>query len=424
MRFASLSAWLGWLEQSHPKEIDLGLDRIRQVAERLDLLNPSAKVVTVAGTNGKGSCVTATAGLLRAAGKSVGVYTSPHLLHYNERIQINGQPVSDELICTAFEQIADAAAEISLTYFEYGTLAALLIFTRQAVDVMVLEVGLGGRLDAVNIIDADVAVITSIALDHQDWLGDNREDIGREKAGIVRAGQYFVCADEQPPLSIVDIAQKLNTQAHYLGREFSYQREGNRWHWQGVDKHKAAITLADMAQPHLPLPSLAAALQVVQWFDLQLSAAQVEQALLSLVLPGRFQKLVHRGSELVLDVAHNPAATQYFAKRLQADPAQGRTLAIVAMMADKDRRASLANLVDVVDGWNLLDLAPLPRAATPAMLAEDLESLGATANARGTAQDLLAKLLSESGQGDRILVFGSFFTVAAVLALIQADAHN
>lgn len=424
MRFASLTAWLGWLEQSHPKEIDLGLDRIRQVAERLDLLTPSARVVTVAGTNGKGSCVTATAGLLRAAGQSVGVYTSPHLLRYNERIQISGQPVSDEFICAAFEQIADAAAEISLTYFEYGTLAALLIFTQQAVDVMVLEVGLGGRLDAVNIIDADVAVITSIALDHQDWLGDNREDIGREKAGILRAGQYFVCADEQPPVSIVDIAQKLNTQSHYLGREFNYQLDGNRWHWQGVAKHNGAITLADMAQPHLPLPSLAAALQVVQWFGLQLTAAQVEQTLLNLVLPGRFQKLIYQGRELVLDVAHNPAATHYFARRLHADPTQGRTLAIVAMMADKDRRASLANLVDVVDDWNLLDLASLPRAATPDMLAEDLASLSVTVGERGAAQDLLTKLLSKSGQGDRILVFGSFFTVAAVLALVQADAHN
>lgn len=424
MRFASLTAWLGWLEQNHPKEIDLGLDRTRQVAERLNLLTPSAKVVTVAGTNGKGSCVTATAGLLRAAGQSVGVYTSPHLLRYNERIQIDGQPVSDELICAAFEEIADAAAEISLTYFEYGTLAALLIFTQQAVDVMVLEVGLGGRLDAVNIIDADVAVITSIALDHQDWLGDNREDIGREKAGILRVGQYFVCADEQPPVSIVDIAQKLNTQACYLGREFSYQLDGDRWHWQGSDKFKSLVTFADMALPHLPLPSLAASLQVVQWFGLQLTAVQVEQTLLSLELPGRFQKLIYQGRELVLDVAHNPAATHYFAKRLQADPAQGRTLAIVAMMADKDRRASLANLVDQVDDWNLLDLTPLSRAATPDVLAEDLASLSVTVGERGAAQDLLAKLLSKSGQDDRILVFGSFFTVAAVLALVQADAHN
>jgi dihydrofolate synthase / folylpolyglutamate synthase len=421
MRFASLTAWLGWLEQSHPKEIDLGLDRIRRVAERLDLLNLSAKVVTVAGTNGKGSCVTATAGLLRAAGLSVGVYTSPHLLRYNERIQLNGQLVSDELICTAFEQIADAANGISLTYFEYGTLAALLIFKQQAVDAMVLEVGLGGRLDAINIIDADVGVITSIALDHQDWLGDNREDIGREKAGILRAGQYFVCADEQPPASIVDIAQKLDTRSHYIGREFSYQLEGNRWHWQGSDKQGHAVALNNMVQPRLPLPSMAAALQVVQWFGLQLNAVQVEQTLLNLVLPGRFQKLVFQGRELVLDVAHNPAATQYLAGRLEADPVPGRTLAIVAMMADKDRRASLENLVDAVDEWNLLDLSPMPRAATPAMLAGDLAEVGAMAGECGSADYLLKRLLARSGQDDRILVFGSFFTVAAVLALVQAD---
>jgi len=434
MRFNSLADWLGWLEQSHPKEIDLGLERIRQVAERLDLLKPRAKVVTVAGTNGKGSCVTATAGLLRAAGFTVGVYTSPHLLHYAERIQIHGAPVADELICAAFEQVAEASAEISLTYFEYGTLAALLIFKQAAVDFMVLEVGLGGRLDAVNIIDADVAVITPIAIDHQDWLGDNREDIGREKAGILRAQQYFVCADENPPQTILELAAQLNTNAHFINRDFFSNQyissdaslnsnEASFWQWQGKTGSGETLLLPPMRAPHLPLPSMAAALQAIQFFNLELAPALIERELLALVLPGRFQKVVYKEREFIFDVAHNPAATEYFANRLKADAISGKTLALVAMMSDKDRAASLANLVQVVDEWYLLDLAELPRAATPAALTDNLLALQTQAQASGVIDNLMPLLLANASASasDRIIVFGSFFTVAAVQAFMQAN---
>lgn len=426
MRFSSLAEWLGWLEQSHPKEIDLGLDRIRLVAERLELLKPHAKVVTVAGTNGKGSCVTATAGLLHAANFKVGVYTSPHLLHYAERIQINGKPVADELICAAFEKIANAclsskgAAAISLTYFEYGTLAALEIFKQQHVDYMVLEVGLGGRLDAVNIIDADVAVITSIAIDHQDWLGDNREVIGREKAGILRAQQMFVCADQNPPQSIIDIAAQLNTKAHFIEREFAFSQTQKSWQWQGESSAGERVTLPEMQAPHLPLPSMAAALQVIQLLNIELTTAQIEHTLLNLSLLGRFQQVVFQAREFILDVAHNPAATEYFAKRLRAEPARGKTYAIVAMMSDKDRRASLANVAGLVDEWYVLELAELPRAASPRQLAEDLAALNAQVTASGNIQDLMRELLNCTQPQDRILVFGSFFTVAAALSYMQA----
>lgn len=423
MRFSSLAEWLGWLEQSHPKEIDLGLDRIRQVAERLDLLKPRAKVITVAGTNGKGSCVTATAGLLQVAGFSVGVYTSPHLLHYAERIQINGKPVADELICAAFEIIADAAAEISLTYFEYGTLAALVIFKQQDVDYMVLEVGLGGRLDAVNIIDADVAVITSIAIDHQDWLGDNREDIGREKAGILREQQLFVCADPNPPQTILALAKQLNTSAHFIERDFSFSEQGQSWLWYGTTATGDAVHLPSMRAPHLPLPSMAAALQAVQLLNVELTAEQIEHCLLNVVLAGRFQKLVFQEREFVLDVAHNPAATEYFAKRLRAEPAVGKTFAIVAMMSDKDRSASLANLAGLVDEWYLLNLADNPRAATPIALAEDLAVFNLQVKATGDIQHLMREVLTHAQPQDRILVFGSFFTVAAALTYMQADSQ-
>lgn len=423
MRFSSLADWLGWLEQSHSKEIDLGLDRIRQVAERLELLNPRAKVITVAGTNGKGSCVTATAGLLQTAGFSAGVYTSPHLLHYAERIQINGKPVADELICAAFEIIADAAAEISLTYFEYGTLAALVIFKQQDVDYMVLEVGLGGRLDAVNIIDADVAVITSIAIDHQDWLGDNREDIGREKAGILREQQLFVCADPNPPQTILALAKQFNTSAHFIERDFSFGVQGQSWLWHGKTSTGDDAHLPSMRTPHLPLPSMAAALQAVQLLNIELTPDQLEHCLLNLVLAGRFQKLVFQEREFILDVAHNPAATEYFAKRLRGEPIAGKTFAIVAMMSDKDRSASLANLAGLVNEWYLLDLADVPRAATPTSLAENLAELNAQVKATGDIQSLMCEILTHAQPQDRILVFGSFFTVAAALAYMQADSQ-
>jgi dihydrofolate synthase / folylpolyglutamate synthase len=423
MRFSSLAEWLGWLEQSHPKEIDLGLDRIRQVAERLDLLSPHAKVITVAGTNGKGSCVTATAGLLQTAGFSVGLYTSPHLLHYAERIQINGRPVTDGLICTAFEIIATAAAEISLTYFEYGTLAALVIFKQQNVDCVVLEVGLGGRLDAVNIIDADVAVITSIAIDHQDWLGDNREVIGREKAGILREHQIFVCADQHPPKTILDLAEQLKTNAYFIERDFSFSAHERSWLWHGKTATDNDIHLPTMRAPHLPLPSMAAALQVVQLLNIELTATQIEQCLLNLELAGRFQKVVFQDREFILDVAHNPAATEYFAKRLRAEPAVGKTFAIVAMMSDKDRLASLANLVGLVDEWYLLDLATIPRAATTFALTENLDYLNVSVKNSGDINSLMIELLTRAQPQDRILVFGSFFTVAAALAYLQSDTH-
>lgn len=427
MRFTSLADWLGWLEQSHPKEIDLGLDRIRQVAARLDLLSPMAKVVTVAGTNGKGSCVTATAGLLRAANFNVGVYTSPHLLHYAERIQINGVPVADELICAAFEKIADACtvsekfSAISLTYFEYGTLAALEIFKQQGVDYMVLEVGLGGRLDAVNIIDADVAVITSIAIDHQDWLGDNREVIGREKAGILREQQQFVCADPNPPQSIIAIAEQLQSKAYFIGRDFSFAVNQQEWQWQGKSVQGNRIELPVMRSPHLPLPSMAAALQVIHLLSIELPLERIESALLDLVLAGRFQKLIYQGRQFILDVAHNPAATEYFAGRLVQDAVKGKTFAIVAMMSDKDRSASLANLIALVDEWFVLDLSDIPRAASPQVLAENLLSLGATVTSAGDISGLMTSILTRAKTEDRILIFGSFFTVAAALAYMQAD---
>lgn len=420
MQLNSLSAWLDWLEKNHPTEIDLGLERITRVAQRMGLLKPAAKVVTVAGTNGKGSCVTATAALFDAAGFSVGVYTSPHLLHYNERIVVDGNPVADEEICSAFAAIfnacqqtcADYPEPISLTYFEYGTLAALEIFQCRQVTVMVLEVGLGGRLDAINIIDADVAVITSIALDHTDWLGDNREAIGYEKAGIMRSGKPVVCADFSPPQSLLDHAQNLSVPLHLISRDFGYSVVGDSiWNWWNNNVQFSSRTL-----PQLPLPSLAAAVQVACIFGLDLLAIDAFTRLAALRVPGRFQTVHWRERQVILDVAHNPAATTYLVERLVQGGALGSKIhGIVAMMADKDRVQSLENLKGCISGWYIADLSFIPRAATVEQLRQNLVDLDVEAEFSGSVADCLHVAFNNSDPGDRILVFGSFYTVAAGL---------
>lgn len=420
MQLDSLSAWLGWLEQNHPQEIDLGLERVSCVAARMGLLNPSAKIVTVAGTNGKGSCVTTTAALFSCAGYSVGVYTSPHLIHYNERIVVDGRSVSDDEICSAFAAIYAACQQtspgypqpISLTYFEYGTLAALEIFRRRNVTAIVLEVGLGGRLDAVNIIDSDVAVITSIALDHTDWLGDNRDSIGYEKAGIMRAGKPVVCADFSPPATILDQAMKLAAPLYLISRDFGFmQIDGEHWNWWS-----GAHEFRDQPLPQLPLPSVAAALQVAHVLGLNLHTLNAFDQVASLRVPGRFQLIPWNDRHVILDVAHNPAATAYLVERLvqNASPSS-KVHGIVAMMSDKDRAQSLANLKGRIHHWYLADLTYIPRAATVEQMRQSLVDLDVVAGFSGSVAECLQAALDNSNPGDRILIFGSFYTVAAGL---------
>lgn len=419
MRFHSLSDWLGWLETCHPQEIDLGLERIRIVAQRLHLLNPSARIVTVAGTNGKGSCVAATAALLRKAGFSVGVYTSPHLLHYCERICIDDVAASEQEVCEAFEKIYAACDTTSLTYFEFGTLAALEIFRRRAVDFLVLEVGLGGRLDAVNIIDPDIAIITSIDLDHQDWLGNDRESIGQEKAGIMRARKPVVCADATPPQTLLTTAANLSAHWYGVNQEFGFTSTDGKWSWWGRGVAGQSLEYEHMPLPVLPLPSLAAALQAVSLLGVDLSAIDVPGVLSALRLPGRFQELVYRQRHFILDVAHNPAATQYFARRLQQKNHTGRMIGIVAMMADKDRSNSLGNLTHLINSWYLADLFWLPRAATVDQLERDLRQLTVSVAGRGTVAECIDQAIAVSQPEDLILIFGSFFTVGAALSVMR-----
>lgn len=423
MRYTRLADWLTWLEQAHPRDIDLGLERVGEVARRLGLTTTRARVISVAGTNGKGSCVSTSAALLQAAGLTVGSYTSPHLLHYRERICINGDPVTDEAICRAFAAVDEARAELSLTYFEFGTLAALWLFREQDVDALVLEVGLGGRLDAVNIVDADVAVVTSIALDHQDWLGSDRDAIGREKAGIARAGRPLVCADPDPPEGLR--AAVVQAGAQWLPVAIPQPEIDGTWYWRchpDVPVGAAAQVLGPFDHSPLPLASVSAAIQAVLLLGVAPDAARWRELLGGLRLPGRYYRPdwpLPEGVDLVLDVAHNPAATAYLAAKLASDPPTGSTRAIVAMMADKDIPGALEPMVALVDCWYLADLPGNPRAAPPERLQSALPDK-ARVCLGGSVAGNLAQALAASSAGDRVVVLGSFFTVADALAWGEA----
>lgn len=417
MRFDKLEDWLRWQQSLHPHTIELGLERVGTVARRLGLLTPRHKVITVAGTNGKGSCVAMLQAMLLDAGYRAGSYTSPHLLCYNERVRVQQETVSDAALCDAFERIDSARKSVSLSYFEFGTLAAMLVFADSDLDVAIMEVGLGGRLDAVNLLDADLALITSIDLDHTEWLGTDREAIGFEKAGIMRAGQPVVCGDPEPPASIAAHATAVGARLHQLGAEFSYRREGDRWDWRA----------ASAAYARLPLPALCGEIQlqnaaaVLMGLSLLRSHLPVEEnrirsGLRRVSLPGRYQRLPG-APEVILDVAHNPAGARALASTLSAAPPAGRTHGVFAVLADKDAASMVDALKSQVDHWYLAanhSERALPIADLQTLLDEKvaarIESFGGVAQAYRAAREAAA-------DDDRIVVFGSAFTVAEVLAL-------
>ncbi|HEY7774535.1 MAG TPA: folylpolyglutamate synthase/dihydrofolate synthase family protein, partial [Marinagarivorans sp.] len=397
----------------HPSAIDLGLERVRTVAERLGVLSPSARVITIAGTNGKGSCVATLEALLSAEGKRFGAYTSPHFLHYNERVRLQAEPVSDQQLCAAFARIDEARGDISLTYFEFGTLAAMDIFNRELLDYWLLEVGLGGRLDAVNIVDPNVAVITSVAIDHEAWLGSDREKIGFEKAGICRQQATLVCADAQPPSAIFNKVQQVNCPVVWWGSDFGIDGE-LLFTRSGCTVSKANI--------QLPLPSVVAALQVCELEGCLPPEPALQQVLSSVQLTGRMQVLKYAHATLILDVAHNPAAAQLLAQHLAHRKLQPMP-AIVAVMADKDIEGVFAPLLPWVSHWHCVRLADNPRAAEPQVLARALEKMGVASSCiccDDSVSGALAQLnvppagLQEEPQN--VLVFGSFFTVAQALS--------
>lgn len=429
MRFNSLPQWLAWQEKLHFTEIDPGLTRIGAVWQRLSA-NKSLpfKVVTVAGTNGKGSSVALLTAILRAAGYKTGSYTSPHLLRYNERIAVNGAPASDMQICQAFAQIDAARKDISLTYFEFATLAAAIIFSEQQIDIAILEVGMGGRLDAVNLFDADLAIITPIDLDHMQWLGDNREKIGVEKAGILRSGRPLVCSESQPPQSVLTAAQKLNVPAFIADRDFQFQVVDGHWQWQSAQQEYAALPMPALHGSY-QLQNCAAVLMAAQLLAkqgmLNIDEAAIRDGLLNVQLNGRFQILAGP-VQRIFDVTHNQQGAENLAKVLNETSCQGQTMALVAMLRDKDSAAVFTALAGSVEHWVLGGLDG-ERGQSAEMLASSLQNAvpDATFTTRKTVEQAYHQAMQIAQAGDRLLIFGSFHTVEAVMRqipeLVPAD---
>jgi len=423
-RFRRLADWLAWQETLHPNAIDLGLERLQRTLDRLDWRRPDCPVVTVAGTNGKGSCVALTARILAESGLRVGTFTSPHLLRYNERIAVGGVEVSDEALMAAFERIDAARGDDTLTFFEFNAAAALLVFADAQPDAIVLEVGMGGRLDAVNVVDADVALITSIDLDHCDWLGRDRETIGREKAGILRAGRPAIFGARDMPLAIREHARQIGADLQQLGRDFDWLPLGERWSWRGRGSEQRDLP-APALRGEIQYDNASAVLAVLEALQsrLRVPRSGIERGLLTVSLPGRFQivrRTRPRPIEWILDVAHNPAAARTLAAQLAAKERRGRTIAVCGVLGDKDVEGIVSELQGSFDAWVIVGLQG-GRALEPEVLAERVRAGGVKVEA--VAADVVAgcraaEALAQSG--DRVVVFGSFLTVGPALAILAS----
>lgn len=410
--FDSLDGWLSWLETQHPKKIDLGLERTARVAVRLNLLKPAPVVISVAGTNGKGSCVHLLESIYRAAGYRTGSYTSPHLLRYNERICLDGVAATDQKLCDAFEVIDERRGGTSLTYFEFGTLAALHLFTAAKPDIAILEVGMGGRLDAVNVIDADVALVTRIALDHCEWLGDDREAIAVEKAGIFRPGCPAICCDPTPPASLFAAASSIKACWMAVGSEFSFSESGDTWEWRCDDIRIGRLPHPDRPGQH-QLENAAGVLMVVQSLQARMpvSNQHLREALVFTGLPGRCE-FIHQEVETVLDVAHNPDSMRALVNVLMAAPGKGRTRVVLGMLEDKQVEDCIRILSAVADSWYLGGLA-VDRGLSVNALKQRAGLLNPDCSK--DIQTAFRRARRGAEKGDRIVVCGSFYTVAEAM---------
>lgn len=420
----TLTDWLARLESLHPKAIDMGLARVSAVAGRLGLAF-DCPVITVGGTNGKGSTCAMLESTLLQGGYRVGLYTSPHILKFNERARVGGKSADDDALCRAFEQVETARGETSLTYFEFTTLGILKLFSDARLDAVILEVGLGGRLDAVNIVDADVAIVTSVDLDHMEYLGDTREKIGFEKAGIFRPGRTAICSDPAPPISLVAHAEAIGADLWLFGRDFNYAGDRQQWNYGGRSQRRHALAYPSLrgANQLLNASAALAALEALRE-RLPLGAQEIRSGLVLVDLPARFQVLPGRPS-VILDVAHNPHAAATLAQNLESMGFFPYTHAVFGAMADKDIAGILSHIKDRIDHWYLTDL-PLPRAATAESLARALADAGVTACSEAGAERRIACFATpaqayaaarnDAGENDRIAVFGSFLTVAGVMA--------
>jgi dihydrofolate synthase / folylpolyglutamate synthase len=398
----TLQQWLSWQEQLHWQSIDLGLERCRIVAEQLDLLKPNFKIITVAGTNGKGSSVVMLENIYKSNGYIVGRYTTPHLLKYNERIVINGKMIEDDELCEAFEHIEEKRGKVSLTSFEYGTLAAVYLFHKNKVDLAILEVGMGGRLDAVNIWNADAALITAIDIDHAAFLGNDRETIAKEKAGILRPNQIAVCSDLNPPQSLLEYAKQLGV---FL-----------KCHCELDEQYKKELSYL----PTYQLQNAAGVLQLIDLFNkiIPINEESIKKGLQNFQWNGRFQKIA-APFECIVDVAHNPQGAKVLKEALQNQPCQGETFALVGMLNDKDILNTLKEMLPVIDHWNVASLNG-ERGEKAVILEKHLRDLGiANIQRYSTVWEGYQNLLLKLKPLDRLIIFGSFFTVAAILERIS-----
>lgn len=420
MKFNILDDWLVWQEQLHFSEIELGLERCSKVAGRMGLLNPDFTVINIAGTNGKGSSIAMMDAILSNCGYKTGCYTSPHLMRYNERIKINGDEVSNEMLCQSFEQIDNARRDIYLTYFEFGTLAALDIFHRSDIDIALLEVGLGGRLDAVNCFDADVALISTVGIDHTQWLGGDRESIGYEKAGIFRSNTPAVCSDPQPPKSIHQYAYETGAVLYIADIDFDYQLSDNCWAWQSKTS----------AYENLPLPGQYNSCQVqnaagvLMVLDIlkdkfPINTAAIEKGLRKFNLSGRFQVLAGE-NKIILDVAHNIQAAEVLVSNLEQFQYDGKIHVIIGMLKDKDQKGVMSKLSKIANYWYTVTI-PGPRGSSSVALRKELLKSGVTAPIieNDTVADAFSSLQDKIGTNDCTLVMGSFITVGSAIRYLQ-----
>ncbi|SHM40457.1 dihydrofolate synthase / folylpolyglutamate synthase [Duganella sacchari] len=423
----TLPAWLALLESRHAETvINMGLDRVLAVKERLQL-SFSCPVIMVAGTNGKGSTCSMLESVLMRAGYKVGLYIKPHFLDFNERARVNGDMASDDTLVTAFNAVEAARGDTTLTYFEFTTLAIMKLLSAAGMDVVILEVGLGGRLDAVNIVDADVSIVTSVDIDHTDYLGDTREKIGFEKAGIFRAGKTAICSDPVPPQSLIDHAEAIGADLWLMGRDFNYSGDKQQWSYGGRGQRRNSLAYPSLRGANQILNACAAlaALEALK-LELPVGAQEVRTGLVTVELPGRFQVLPGRPTT-ILDVAHNPHAAAALNQNLGNMGFHRYTYAVFGSMHDKDIDGVIAAMSEHVDHWCLATL-PSPRSATASELAAKVlavqpERDERTINVFDDPGAAYANAVSRAGEDDRIVVFGSFLTVAGVMAARKSSLH-
>jgi len=416
----SLEDWLRYLESLHPSVIEMGLERVANVRSELGLI-PQFPVITVGGTNGKGSVCAMLEAILQSAGYKTGCYTSPHLIRFNERIRIDGQDIENASLCQAFAQVEAARrnCHTSLTFFEFGTLAAMYLFVQARVDVAVLEIGLGGRLDAVNIFDPDCAILTSIDLDHIEYLGDTREKIGFEKAAIFRHGKPAICADTDVPDSVHQHATRIGTQLSRFSKEFGFQSKDKQWDFWGPKGWRYSLpvpALRGSKQLQNASACLAALDAIHELLPVNMNA--IRQGLIKATVPGRFQ-VVSTQPMIILDVAHNPAAAAVLAQNLAATPCAGRTYAVFSMLQDKDIQGVVQKLKDEIDVWLLFPIQS-PRAASVEYIEQEIRNAGFPGGDLpiyrfSDGVEAYAFACEQASKNDRICIFGSFYTVGDVL---------